>query len=77
MNMNDIIDGSSGSFRYRYSDVRSAIAERISLDMRDPEIDMFQPRNLRQMTFDELERFDPMRPMFYGFEGIDGDDVRR
>ena len=45
----------------RYPDLRSAVAERISLEMTDTEVEVF--RNLRRMTFSQLELFDPMYPV--------------
>ncbi len=53
--MDDILDSGSGSFFY--CDLRSAIANGIREELVDPKIDMF--RNLRRMTVDKFERFDP------------------
>ncbi len=57
-----------------YSNAHSRIAGSIRSEMQDPKIDMFRSRNLRQMTFDELERFDPTSPMFDNFVGVNYDD---
>ena len=45
-----------------------AVAERISLEMTDPKVEEFH--NLWQMTFSQLELFDPMSP---GPRNIDAD----
>jgi hypothetical protein len=63
----DSIFDANGRF-IRYPELRSAVAERISLEMTDPEVEEF--RNLRQMTFSQLEHFDPMSP---GPRNIDAD----
>jgi hypothetical protein len=58
--MDRIIDADGGFIRY--PDLRSAVAnKRISLEMTDPEVQLF--RNLRRMTFTQLEHFDPMYPV--------------
>jgi hypothetical protein len=45
----------------RYPDLRSAVAERIFLEMTDPEVEVFH--NLRWLTFSQLELFDLMYPV--------------
>ena len=58
--MDRIIDADGGFIRY--PDLRSAVAnKRISLEMTDPEVQLF--RNLRRMTSAQLEHFDPMYPV--------------
>jgi hypothetical protein len=57
--MDDLLDPASGSVGYR--DICSAKAAGIRSEMRDPELDTF--RNLRRMTADKIEHFDPIRPM--------------
>ncbi len=53
--MDHILDADGGFIRYH--DLRSAVAERISLEMTDPEVWLL--RNLRRMTVSEIKCFDP------------------
>ena len=66
--MNRIIDADGGFICY--PDLCSAVAERISLEMTDPEVQVL--RNLRRMTFAQLEFFDPMYPI-PGYIAADAD----
>ncbi len=56
--MDHIIEADGGIIRY--PSMRSAITERIFLEMTDPKVQVF--RNLRQMNFAQLKHFDPEDP---------------
>jgi hypothetical protein len=71
--MDDIFDSPTTSSSIRYQDVRSAIVAGIRLEMRIPNIFMF--RNVRRMTVEDLDRFDPTDPLTSNDEEFDGSSI--
>jgi hypothetical protein len=60
--LDDILDSPGGSITYQ--DVRAAVIADVRLEICDPVVTAFQ--SLRQMSSDDIARFDPLRPSLPG-----------
>jgi hypothetical protein len=72
--MDDLFDSPTTSSSIRYQDVRSAIVAGIRLEMHIPDLFMF--RNVRRMTVEDLDRFDPTDPLALNNEELDGSPIQ-
>ena len=60
--LDDILDSPGGSITYQ--DVRAAVIADVRSEICDPAVTAFQ--SLRQMSSNEIARFDPLRPSLPG-----------